>query len=86
MEPMDRLFDLYHAHMDRRDEDRWHLDRLYGHPRRDRLDRMTRDEFKDYVMGPPNETKRMHVLRILNGDTQLADELAHLIHVLRPAA
>ncbi len=86
MDAIDRLFDLYNFHMDRLDEDRCHSDNLYGRDRREKMNRMARPEFRVYVTGSASEAKRLHILRILNGDEQLAAELAETIQLLRPAA
>ena len=83
MEAMDRLYQLYTRYIDDLRKSAEHLNSLYPEPSRIPIRLMPRIEFDQYLSGgAESESKRLFVIRILNGDEELLARLPEFLQRL----
>lgn len=82
MDAMDQLFELYNQHIDSLERCAEELNALYPVPAEHNLRRKSRQEFETYVFGPPSQSKRHYILRLVGDRTDLLEKLPSQIRIL----
>ena len=76
MDPMDQLFELYLLHMSEVEESARRLNTMYPEPSDFQFRYMSRQRFEEYVKSDrTDESKRLYLLRILDGHEELLSQL-----------